>query len=54
MTASASVPGSMSGTGNPADTVIVSTTSGRCPRCERFRWEVPCGGVSGTFAHVGG
>lgn len=54
MTASASVPGSMTGTGNPQDVASHPTTSGRCPRCERFRWEQPCGGVLGTFIHLGG
>lgn len=54
MTASASVPGSMTGTGNPADVAGIFTISGRCPRCERWRWEPSCGGVYGTFVHVGG
>jgi hypothetical protein len=54
MATSASVPGSMAATGNPEDTVLAQTVMGRCPRCERWTWEPECGGVYGTFVHVGG
>src|ERR1035441_7803184 len=42
------VPGSLSVTGIPADTSArVSNADGRCPRCERHRWEYQCPGVTG-------
>jgi hypothetical protein len=48
------VPGSLSVTGVPADTTArVSSADGRCPRCERARWEVACSGVSGEVFHLG-
>src|ERR1039458_7006497 len=41
------VPGSLSVTGIAADTSAhVSNADGRCPRCERHRWEYQCPGVT--------
>lgn len=49
MTASNQVPGSTTITGNPEDSVLTqSAAADRCPRCERHRWETPCGGVNGA------
>jgi hypothetical protein len=48
------VPGSLAVTGNPADsTSHQQSADGRCPRCERNRWEVPCAGVLGEVNHLG-
>lgn len=47
------VPGSLSVTGAPADSAAKVSANGRCPRCERQRWEVPCQGVEGNVTHLG-
>jgi hypothetical protein len=47
------VPGSLTVTGNPADTNSHQSTGGRCPRCERMLTEPACPGVAGTFIHLG-
>ena len=48
------VPGSLSVTGIAADTSArVSSADGKCPRCERYRWEFQCPGVSGEVTHLG-
>jgi hypothetical protein len=48
------VPGSLSVTGNPADSNShPQSADGRCPRCERMRWEIQCPGVAGAFNHLG-
>jgi hypothetical protein len=48
------VPGSLAVTGVSADTTArVSSADGRCPRCERARWETPCNGVDGEITHLG-
>lgn len=45
---SPAVPGDT--TPNPAASVPKVTVMGRCPRCERWPWEIPCSGVAGgTF-----
>jgi len=49
------VPGSLSVTGNPADSAVhQSAAAGRCPRCERRRQELQCPGVIGDPVHLGG
>lgn len=48
------VPGSLTITGIPADTTSrQSAGGGRCPRCERQRWEIACPGVAGEILHLG-
>lgn len=48
------VPGSLTATGNPADSNShQQSADGRCPRCERQRWEPQCGGVLGELNHPG-
>jgi hypothetical protein len=47
------VPGSLSVTHAPGDSAAKVTSNGRCPRCERWRHEVPCSGVAGEVVHVG-
>jgi hypothetical protein len=45
---SPAVPGDT--TSNAAASVPKVTVMGRCPRCERWPWEIPCAGVAGgTF-----
>lgn len=45
---SSAVPGTT--TIDPSASVPKVTVMGRCPRCERWRWEQPCAGVTGgTF-----
>jgi hypothetical protein len=46
----AAIPGDT--TANPLTSVPHVTMTGRCPRCERWRWEVPCGGIA-NVVHVG-
>lgn len=50
----AQVPGSLTATGNPADSNShQQSADGRCPRCERQRWEMACPGVLGEINHLG-
>lgn len=46
------VPGSLSVTANPADTVTLRASSGRCARCERWPHEGACPGVFGEPVHL--
>lgn len=46
----AAIPGDT--TANPQASVPHVTVMGRCPRCERWLWEVPCGGI-GDVVHLG-
>lgn len=45
------VPGSTAA--DPTASVPKQTTMGRCPRCERWPWEIPCSGVAGQITHLG-
>jgi hypothetical protein len=48
------IPGSLAVTGIPADSEgPESTSAGKCPRCERWRWEAQCPGITGTVNHLG-
>jgi hypothetical protein len=47
------VPGSMTPTGNQADTTVLHASSGKCARCERWPWEGACPGVLGEVTHLG-
>lgn len=46
------IPGSLAPTANPADTVTLRASSGRCARCERWPHEGACPGVYGEPTHI--